>query len=51
MKTPMLIILAAIVLVAGSGLATMNAACKSSHHAWCAPNSDARHHAKMIQHT
>jgi hypothetical protein len=50
MKTSLLIIVVTtIVLVAGSGLATMNTACKSSHHAWCSPNSDAPHHAK-IQH-
>ena len=47
MKTPLLIILTAVVLVAGTGLATMNKACKSSRHAWCAPNSDVRHHAKI----
>jgi hypothetical protein len=34
MKAPLLIALA-VVLVLGSGLAIMNNACKSSHHAWC----------------
>jgi hypothetical protein len=33
MKAPLLIALA-VVLAAGSGLAIMNKACKSSHHAW-----------------
>ena len=40
MKTPLLIVLGAIVLMAGSGLAIMNNACKSNHHAWCAQMSD-----------
>jgi hypothetical protein len=38
--------LGAIVLMAGSGLAIMNNACKSNHHAWCAQMSDIRHHVK-----
>jgi hypothetical protein len=46
MKTPLLIVLGAIVLMAGSGLAIMNNACKSNHHAWCAQMSDIRHHVK-----
>ena len=46
MKTPFLIALAVIVLGTGSALAIMNNACKSDHHAWCAPISDIRHHAK-----
>jgi hypothetical protein len=46
MKTPLLIVLGAIVLMAGSGLAIMNNACKSNHHAWCAQMSDMRHHVK-----
>lgn len=45
MKTPVLILLILVVLVAGSALAIMNNACKSSHHAWCA--SDIRHHARI----
>ena len=40
MKTPLLIVLAVVVLGAGSALAVMNNACKSSHHAWCSPTSD-----------
>jgi hypothetical protein len=44
MKTPfLLIILGAVVLVAGSGLAIVNSACKSNHQSWCAP---VQHHAK-----
>jgi len=46
MKTPLLIVLAAIVFVTGSTLAIMNNACKSSHHSWCAPVSSVQHHAK-----
>jgi hypothetical protein len=46
MKAPMLIIITAVVLGAGSALAIMNNACKSGHHAWCAPTSSIRHHAK-----
>jgi hypothetical protein len=45
MRTPLLIFLAAV-LVAGSSLAVMNSACKNSHHGWCAPMSDIRHHMK-----
>jgi hypothetical protein len=47
MRTPLLIVLTAVVLFAGSALAIMNHACKSSHHAWCAPTSSIRHHAKI----
>ena len=47
MKTPLLIVLTVVVLGTGSALAVMNNACKSSHHAWCAPISDIRHHAKV----
>jgi hypothetical protein len=46
MKTPLLTVLAVVVLGAGSTLPVMNNACKSSHHAWCAPTSDIRHHTK-----
>ncbi len=47
MKAPLLVILGAVVLVAGSGLAMMNNACKSSHqNGWCAPISSVRHHVK-----
>jgi hypothetical protein len=47
MKTPLLIVLAVVVLDAGSALAIMNIACKSSHHAWCAPISDIGHHTRI----
>ena len=41
MKSPLLIVLAAVVLViTGSAMALMNNACKSSKHAWCAPVSE-----------
>ena len=46
MKIPLLIVLTAVVVGVGSTLAIMNNSCKSSHHAWCAPISDTRHHAK-----
>jgi hypothetical protein len=46
MKTPVLIVLGALALVAGGGLAIMNNACKSSHHTWCAPMSSVRHHVQ-----
>jgi hypothetical protein len=46
MKNPLLIILTAVVVVAGSALAIMNKACKSGEHRWCAPMSDFRHHAR-----
>jgi hypothetical protein len=46
MKTPLLIVLAAVVFVAGSTLAIMNNACKSGHHTWCAPASGFQRHAK-----
>jgi hypothetical protein len=46
MKPRLLIVLAAVVLVAGSTLAIMNNACKSSHHAWCEPMSGIRHHVR-----
>jgi hypothetical protein len=47
MKTPLLIVVTVIVLGTGSALAVMNSSCKSSQHAWCAPISDIRHHAKI----
>jgi hypothetical protein len=46
MKTPLLIVLTVVVLGTGSALAVMNNACKSSHHTWCSPISDIRHHTK-----
>ena len=46
MKTPLVIATVAFVLSAGSVLAALNNACKSGHHAWCAPSSSLRHHIK-----
>ena len=39
MKSPLLIVLVAAVLVTVGTLAVMNNACKSSQHPWCAPTS------------
>jgi hypothetical protein len=47
MKAPLLIALVTVVLLLGSSLAIMNSACKNSHHGWCAPMSDIRHHVKI----
>jgi hypothetical protein len=49
MKTPLLAVLTAVLVVAGSALAIMNNACKSGHHSWCAPMSDIRHHVRTGQ--
>jgi hypothetical protein len=46
MKTPLAIILIAVVLVVVSTLAIMNNACKTGRHGWCAPMSTVRHHIK-----
>jgi hypothetical protein len=46
MKTPLVIVLRATVLVTVSTLAIMNNACKSSQHEWCAPMSSIRHHIR-----
>jgi hypothetical protein len=35
MKTPLITVLVAVVLVVCSTLAVMNNACKSSQHGWC----------------
>jgi len=45
MKTPLTIILIAVVLVVVSTLAIMNNACKTGRHE-CAPMSALRHHIK-----
>jgi hypothetical protein len=44
MHRPLLIVLAAVVLLIVSTLALMNNACKSSQHEWCAPITTVRHH-------
>ncbi len=49
MKTPLIIVLVAVVLVVVSTLAVMNNACKSSQHGWCAPTSSLRHDIKTGQ--
>jgi hypothetical protein len=46
MKSPMVIVFVAVVLVTFSTLAIMNNACKSSSHGWCAPMSNLRHQIK-----
>ena len=43
MKTPLVIVLMALVLGVGSTLAFMNNACKSGQHGWC--SSDFQHSA------
>jgi len=43
MKSPLVVVLVAVVLVTMSTLAVMNQTCKSSQHAWCAPMSTVRH--------
>jgi hypothetical protein len=45
MKAPLLIVVL-VLLMAGSGLAIMNNACKSARHTWCAPISSIQHHVK-----
>ena len=48
MNSPLLAVLVMIVIVIGSTLTTMNRACKTGYHAWCAPMSTlVRHHAKV----
>lgn len=46
MKSSFLVALIVVVLIVGSTLTTMNKACKSGYHAWCAPMSTLRHHTK-----
>jgi len=46
MKTGLLIVLRAVVLVISSVRAVMNSACKTSHHTWCAPARSAIPHSK-----
>ena len=46
MKSPLVIVLVAVVLVTVGALAVMNKACKSTQHAWCAPMSTLRHHIR-----
>ena len=46
MKSPLVIVLIAVALVAVGTLAVMNKACKGSQHAWCAPMTTVRHDIK-----
>jgi hypothetical protein len=46
MKTSLVIVVTAVVLVAVSALALLNNDCKSSHHEWCAPAATIQHHIK-----
>ena len=47
MKTPLAIILTAVGLAVISSLATMNNACKSNRHGWCAAKSALRQDIKL----
>jgi hypothetical protein len=47
MKTPLAIVLTAVVLLAVSTLAIMNNACKSSQHEWCVPSTIWHHRAQL----
>jgi hypothetical protein len=46
MKSLLVILFVAVVLVAVGTLAVMNNACKSGQHAWCAPTSAVRNHIR-----
>ena len=46
MNSSLLAVLIVIMLMVGSALSIMNKACKSGHHAWCAPMSTLHHHIK-----
>jgi len=46
MNSPLLGVIIVIALIVGSTLSIMNKACKSGHHAWCAPMSTVHHHNK-----
>jgi hypothetical protein len=49
MNTPLIAVIIVIALIVGSTLSIMNKACKSGHHAWCAPMSTAHHHHTKTQ--
>jgi hypothetical protein len=49
MNSPLLAVLVMIVIVIGGALTTMNKACKTGYHAWCAPMSAAPMSA-LVQH-
>jgi hypothetical protein len=47
MNSPLLAVLVMIMIVISSALTTMNRACKTGYHVWCAPMSAlVQHHAK-----
>ena len=46
LKSPLVIVLVAVVLVTVGTLAVMNNACKSSQHVWCAPMSTVKDHIR-----
>jgi len=46
MKTALVIVLSAVVVIVGSTLTIMNKSCKSGYHAWCNPTFTVRHHIK-----
>jgi hypothetical protein len=46
MKSPLLIVLVAVLLVTIGTLVVLNHACKSSQHSWCVPTSSLQHHIK-----
>jgi len=47
MKTPLAIVLTAVVLLTVSTLAIMNNACKSGQHEWCVPSTIWHHKAQL----
>jgi hypothetical protein len=44
MNTPVIAVIIAVALIAGSTLSVMNKASKSGYQAWCAPISTVRHY-------
>ena len=47
MRTPLVLVVVALVLVGVSSLAVMNNACKSSQHEWCVPSTVWHHRAQL----
>jgi hypothetical protein len=50
MRTPAIVLIVVLLLVAVGALALMNNACKTSHHTWCAPTISAAPHARSGHH-
>jgi hypothetical protein len=46
MNAPVMAVIIVVTLIVGSTLSTMNKACKSGYHSWCAPISTVRHHSR-----